>query len=296
MRHRLNSLMVCLFSAIVLTACQPPQHEPSSILVFSAASLRDAMEEIGANFQRQTGVTVLFNFGGSNMLARQIELSRKADVFLSANRLWVNYLADKQLLVDSTTQPFLSNRLVFIANADSQYELASAQGLLNLSFRFFSIGDPAAVPAGSYAKAYLSSVSAVQSAQHNQSSRQSVWHSLDNKILPAPDVRAATAAVAAMPDIIGMVYKTDALASSGVRILFEPLVDEAPQVRYFAALINRRLGLKEKTNESSNDGPSQAAERFLDFLSEADSRLIFRKHGFIADDSVLHTSIERAEP
>lgn len=295
MKHKIGTLVVCLFSAIILTACQPQQANPTSILVFAAASLRDAMEETAAHFQRQTGVTVEFNFGGSNMLARQIELSRKADIFLSANLSWVDYLADKQLLVNNTRQPFLSNSLVFIANSNSQYELASAQDIMNLSFRFFSIGDPKAVPAGSYAKTYLSSMLAVQSAQSNQSSPQNLWHSLQNKILPAPDVRAATAAVAAMPDVIGMVYKTDALASSKVRILFEPSVDEAPEVQYFAALINRRLVLEQESDESSNDRASQTASEFLNFLSEPQSILIFRKHGFIAHDRVSHTPKERAE-
>ena len=295
MKHRIGTLVVCLFSAIILTGCQPQQANPTSILVFAAASLRDAMEETGANFQRQTGITVQFNFGGSNMLARQIEFSRKADIFLSANLLWADYLADKELLVENTRQPFLSNSLVFIANSNSQYELASAQDIMNLSFRFFSIGDPKAVPAGSYAKAYLSSVLAVQTAPLDQSNLQSVWRSLENKILPAPDVRAATAAVAAMPDVIGMVYKTDALASSNVRILFEPLIDEAPEVQYFAALINRHLGLEQEPDESNNNGVSQSAVEFLSFLSEPQSKLIFRKHGFIAHDRVLNTSIERAE-
>ncbi|MFT5137077.1 MAG: molybdate transport system substrate-binding protein [Arenicella sp.] len=289
MRHVFGTLVVCLFSTIVLTACQPQQHSSSSILVFAAASLRDVMEEIGTNFQQKTGTTVRFNFGGSNMLARQIEFSRKADVFLSANILWVDYLADKELLIESTKQPFLSNSLVFIANSNSQYELASAQDVMNLSFRFFSIGDPKAVPAGSYAKAYLSSV---RGAKPNQATGQSVWRSLENKILPAPDVRAATAAVAAMPDIIGMVYKTDALAYSGVRILFDPLVDEAPEVQYFAALINRRLGLRQKHDGSDIDKSLKYGAEFLNFLSVPESRFIFRKYGFIAPNTVSHTALE----
>jgi molybdate transport system substrate-binding protein len=293
MTHKTGTLLACLFSAIVLTACQPQKANSSSILVFAAASLRDAMEETGANFQQQTGVTVQFNFGGSNMLARQIELSRKADIFLSANLLWVDYLADKDLLVDNTRQPFLSNSLVFIANDNSQYQLSSAQEIMNLTFRFFSIGDPKAVPAGSYSKAYLSSVLAVQP---NHGSPQSLWRELENKILPAPDVRAATSAVAAMPDVIGMVYKTDALASSNVRILYEPSVDEAPEVQYFGALINRSPSQKQEFDESGNNWASQTAAEFLNFLSEPESKLIFRKHGFIAHDSVSHTPIERAEP
>lgn len=289
MRRIISTLVVCIYSGFIMTACQPQEDNSSSIMVFAAASLSDAMEEIAEKYQRKSGVRVLFNFGGSNMLARQIEFSDKADIFLSANALWVDYLADKQLLVNQSKQAFLSNRLVFIANTRSPFELASAHDVVNLSFRFFSIGDPKAVPAGVYAKTYLSSVRSTQPAQ---SPSQSVWRRLEDKILPAPDVRAATAAVAALPDVIGMVYKTDALASADVRILLEPLLDEAPEIQYFGVLINRQLERKQQTEALGNYPDQQTGSEFLRFLSNPESKAIFRKHGFIAPDNEQRTAIK----
>jgi len=266
--------MICCFCLTLLTACQQKtEPAPDTILVFAAASLRDVMQDIAEIFHQQTGIAVTFNFAGSNVLARQIAAAPKADVFLSANTHWMDYLAKDDRVDVATQRPFLSNNLVFIAHKDSELELITPQQLLDLPFRFLSIGNPQAVPAGHYAKAYLSSV------PHNQ---QNLWHSLSHRILPASDVKAATAMVEAMPDIIGMVYKTDALASSNVRILYEPQSDGLMEIQYIGAKIN-------KLSSSESTHSYRHAISFLDFLSQAESTAIFHKHGFLTLTN-LHTA------
>lgn len=211
-RHVFTWLLISCFCLSLITGCQQKSELASdSILVFAAASLRDVMEEIADVYHQQTGIAVIFNFAGSNVLARQIAASPKADIFLSANTQWMDYLAKEKRIDTATQRPFLSNNLVFIAHRDSPFELSTPEELIDLPFRFLSMGDPQAVPAGRYAKAYLSSVA------HNQ---KNLWDSLTGQVLPAADVKAATAMVETMPDIIGVVYKTDALASSNIRILY----------------------------------------------------------------------------
>ncbi len=257
--------MICCFCLMLLTAClQKNEPTPDTILVFAAASLRDVMQEIAETYQLQTGIRVTFNFAGSNVLARQIAAAPKADIFLSANTHWMDFLAKEDRIDVATQRPFLSNRLVFIVHKDSNLELTTAQKLMDLPFRFLSIGDPQAVPAGHYAKVYLSSV------PHNQ---QNLWRSLSHRVLPASDVKAATAMVETMPDIIGMVYKTDALASSNVRILYEPSSDGLMEIQYVGAKVKQ-------LSPSKSSNSNNYILNFLDFLSQAESTTIFQQHGF----------------
>lgn len=258
---------------LLITSCQNrTEKDANTVLVFAAASLRDVMQEIAHAYQQQTGQTVIFNFAGSNVLAQQIAASSKADVFLSANTQWINYLVDKNRIDTISKRQFLSNKLVFIAHKDNKFKLSSPEMLMDLPFRYLSVGDPQAVPAGRYAKAYLRTVN------FNQ---KNLWQSLTNRILPASNVKSATAVVEAMPDIIGIVYKTDALASAKVRILYEPVTDERLSIQYVGARINK-LEFQGSTNQAK--GLPQyhpKAIDFLNYLSRTDSKLIFQKHGFI---------------
>ena len=265
-RFVFSRLFIACFCLSLITGCQQkPEPTSESLLVFAAASLRDVMEEIADVYQQQTGTTVIFNFAGSNVLARQIAASPKADIFLSANTQWMDYLKKENRINTATQRSFLSNNLVFIAHRDSPFELSTPQDLMDLPFRFLSMGDPQAVPAGRYAKDYLSSIA------YNQ---MNLWVNLTDQVLPAADVKAATAMVETMPDIIGLVYKTDALASSNIRILYEPQSDSLLQIQYIGATINKLLSSK------SSDLNLKAID-FLNFLSQAESTAIFQNHGFL---------------
>nr|XP_061797950.1 molybdate-binding protein ModA-like [Nerophis lumbriciformis] len=240
-----------------VVACQPARPDDDQLMVFAAASLRDALEQIRVEAEQQ-GLRPEFNFAGSNVLARQIEATSSADLLLSANHQWVEHLRQRGRLVDRSITPFLGNRLVVIGHASRSAQLESIAELATLPFQHLSLGDPRAVPAGIYASALLQSV---------ELPAGSLWSMLADRVVPAPDVRAALALVEARPDAVGMVYRSDALASRRIEVLYEIPAAETPQIRYWAALVA--------------DGSSpQTARRFLALLRSPVAARIFAEHGF----------------
>ena len=283
-----------LFAVLVIAGCSEIKNQDEAILVFAAASLRDVMKEIATNYEQSTGDSIMFNFAGSNVLAQQIEASAQADVYLSANVQWMDYLMDKGLVAPRTKKIFLSNSLVFIANKRSPLALDAPQDLRSLSFRFLSLGNPEAVPAGRYAKEYLSSfpLDAIQESSETQTEplekNKTLWSSVENKILPAPNVKAATSMVESMPDVLGIVYKTDALASDKVKILFEVQShknNDIPRVQYIAARVKKSFSGKGKSDDVKHMRELHAAKMnsFLKYLLEEEAREVFKAHGFNTD-------------
>lgn len=230
------------------------------VTVFAAASLRDVVYEVGAAFSgwAETSGRLYFNVAGSNVLAQQIVASSQADVFLSANEKWMDHVEESGRLVDGSRKPILSNRLVVVANASTDWSATSANDLVRIPFKHLSIGNPDAVPAGIYAKAFLEKMSYDEGT---------LWAALSDRVAPALDVRAALALVEADPSVIGMVYRTDATESRLVRILFELPRGVAPPIRYFAARVYR-------------PGAPATAQQFYDFLFSDEARRIFAEHGF----------------
>ena len=214
-------------------------------MVFAAASLSDAMTDVAATWDGE----VLFNFAGSNVLATQIEATDVAEVFVSADIAWMDRLEEGGKIVAGSRRVLLSNTLVIVANAAVELAADSPNVLLDPSIRYVSMGDPDAVPAGRYGKAWLKS--------------EGLWDKVGAKVAPAADARAAMRLVEADPEVLGVVYATDALASDQVRVLFKAA--NGPQIRYPAALV-----------EKASTCPS--AGSFLDHLEVADA--VFHKHGF----------------
>lgn len=247
----------------LFSGCTDNTASKDSILVFSSASLRNVMQDIGNDYQKKTGTSVVFNFAGSNVLAKQIEAATQADIYLSANVQWVEYLAEKDLILNSSKRTFLSNNLVVVAQKDSAWELNDPAQLGSLPFKFLSLGDPAAVPAGRYAKQYLNSIA--------------VWESVKDRVLPAPDVRAAASMVENMSNIIGIVYKTDALASRKLKILYEVKNEgngQLERVKYVA------VSVKKKSSKSQAQQIAPNVSGFLDYLMQDEAKLVFKRHGF----------------
>ena len=226
----------------------------ADVTVFAAASLSDALQEIGKAYQQKTGHTVAFSFAASSALARQIEASPGADVFISADSDWMDYLDKKGLIVHATRKDILGNHLVLVAPAASKtslkiaphFDLAAALGDGRLS-----IADPASVPAGKYGKAALIALG--------------VWDSVSGHLAPAENVRVALSYVARGETPFGIVYTTDAMAEPRVRIVGTfPQNTHAPIV-YPAAL-------------TKDAGP--LAKEFLDYLEGPQARAVFQKDGF----------------
>lgn len=238
-----------------------PVEVSEDVTVFAAASLRDVVYEVGSAFslQQAPGYRVHFNIAGSNVLAQQIMASSQADVFLSANEKWIRHVESAGRLIDGSRRPMLSNRLVVVANTATTWKMSRATDLGGLPFKHLSIGNPDAVPAGIYAKKFL------EKTPHNG---ETLWSTLADRAAPALDVRSALALVEADPSVVGIVYRTDAMASKGVRILFEIPEGAIPPIRYFAARVHR-------------PGATTSAEQFFDFLFSPAAHEIFAKHGFI---------------
>jgi molybdate transport system substrate-binding protein len=246
----------CLRLALALFfAALPVTAYAADITIFAAASLKDALNEIGTSWQAKTGHQAAISFAASAILARQIEASGGADIFISADRDWMDYLDNRKLIDHGSRGDLLGNHLVLIEPASSQariaitahFNLAGALGGGRLA-----IADPDSVPAGKYAKAALTSLG--------------VWESVSNQLAKAENVRAALAYVVRGETPLGIVYTTDALSEPRVRIAGTfPDSSHAPIV-YPIALVNDAKPL---------------ARQFLAYLSGPEARAVFIKDGFI---------------
>jgi len=242
---------LALAALVVAAGETPPAPSPHpELLVFAAASLTDALGEIGDGFEARTGVRVLFSFGGSNALARQIQAGAPADVFVSANLDRMDELERAGLVRPEDRVSLLSNRLAVVVAATSGLVVSSPRDLEQA--RRLALGDPEAVPAGIYARRWLEGVGR--------------WEALRERVVPTLDVRAALAAVESGAADAGIVYRTDAAISRRVRVALEVPLDEAPRIVYPAAVLA--------------SSPASEAHGFLEHLQSAAARAVFTRLGF----------------
>lgn len=241
----------CLL-AVVLFAMMPAR--AADLTVFAAASLSDVLKDIGKSYQQKTGHTAAFSFAASSALARQIEASPGADVFISADADWMDYLDKKGLVQHATRSNLLGNHLVLIAPANSSLSLKVAPGFDlkgALGGGRLAIADPASVPAGKYGKAALTALG--------------VWDSISAQLAPAENVRVALAYVARGEAPIGIVYRTDALADPRVKIVGTFGDATHAPIVYPVALTKEAKPL---------------ARELLDYLKQPQARAAFEKAGF----------------
>ncbi len=248
-RHVLAAVL-----GIVLCSMAPTFLRAGQVIVFAPASMTNAIARIRAEFEAATGHQVLVSFAGSSVLARQIELGAPADVFLSANPAWMDYLEEKGRIVGETRFDLVGNQLVLIGHGKQPpADLTSKDNLLErLSGRRFAMALTEAVPAGIYAKAALSSMN--------------LWESVQPDVVQTDNVRAALALVATGEAPFGVVYATDARASSAVSVVARFPADSHPQIVYPAAAV------------APADNP--AALGFLDHLKTLSVQSILMEEGF----------------
>lgn len=247
------SLRNYLASLVCLSVCTAPI-AAAELRVAAAASLTDALHELSRSFERSSSDRLVFNFGSSSILARQIIEGAPVDVFLSADELKMDQLEQKGLIVKSSRRSLLSNTLVIIVPADSRLKVTGPADLASDSIRNIALAQPQSVPAGIYARQYLIS--------HH------VWEGIQDKIVPTENVRGALAAVESGNVEAGIVYRSDALISRSVRIAFAVPAKDGPPISYPAAIV-------------ADSKQMVAAGRFIDFLQSAPAKRIFRKYGFI---------------
>lgn len=226
----------------------------ADVTVFAAASLTDSLKEIGADYAQETGQKVVFNFEASSVLARQIENGAPADIFFSADEAQMDALANKGLVDPATREDRLGNTLVVIVPLDSDVKINSPKDLTRASIAKLALGDPKAVPAGVYAKAWLKKLL--------------IWDAIEPKVVPTENVRGALAAVASGNADAGIVYKTDATISQQVRIAYKVPAADGPDIRYPMAMVK------------ASQQP-EAAKKFLKYLDSDKAANVFEKFGFV---------------
>lgn len=250
MTRFLSAFAACL--VLLLGASHPAR--AADVTVFGAASLSDALNQIAADYRNQTGKTVAVSLAASSTLARQIATSGGADIYISADLDWMNYLARKGLIQTDSRETLLGNRLVLIAPKHSSVTLKIGPHfdlLRALKGGRLAIADPDAVPAGRYGRQALKSLG--------------VWGSVANHLANAENVRVALAYVARGEAPLGIVYETDAKAEPKVKVVgVFPEASHKP-IRYPAALLK---------------GAKPGAAAFLAYLVSPIARAVFEKDGF----------------
>jgi molybdate transport system substrate-binding protein len=230
------------------------QMERAPVTVFAAASLSNALQDLGDAFTKETSIPVRFSFAASSALARQIENGAPADVFFSADLEWMDYLQSRNLIQRDTRRDILGNRLVLISPSDSRiklkiephFALAAALGKGRLS-----TGDPDSVPVGRYAREALTTLG--------------VWNDVAEGLVRADSVRSALAFVDRGEAQLGIVYETDALIDKQVRVVDVFPADSHLPIVYPIAL----------TRAAKAD-----AARFVEYIRGPAGQLIFKSYGF----------------
>ncbi len=225
--------------------------------VFAAASLRNALNEIREARIAQSGGRVIVSYAASSALARQIEKGAPADIFISADQTWMDYLAQRRLIIEKSRVNLLRNELVLIAPVSAKPSVIELKKGVQLGQLLgkdrMAMADPDHVPAGKYGKQALESLG--------------LWPQVAGRLARGENVRTALNYVARAETPLGIVYRTDAAAEARVKVIAAFAADSHPPIVYPAALLA--------------PGRNTDAAAFLAYLRSDAAAAIFRKHGFL---------------
>lgn len=261
-RFAASRLPAFRFPALVLALVlcgwlnSPARAEDKTLTIFAAASMKNALDDVDAAFTAKTGVKISASYAASSTLAKQIEQGAPADIFVSADTDWMDYVVGKKDINAATRVNLLGNSIVLIAPKDSKigkvtispgFDLAKLAGDGRIA-----AGDVKSVPAGKYAKAALEKLGS--------------WQAAEPKFAMAESVRAALILVARSEAVLGIVYSTDAKVEPGVKIVGTFPADTHPPIIYpVAATANAKPG----------------AAEYLSFLHSQAAKAVFEKYGFV---------------
>jgi molybdate transport system substrate-binding protein len=244
------TLLALYLSSVFAAGQGAPAATP--ITVSAAVSLTDALTAVGEAYAR-TGGSVRFNFGASNVLARQIVNGAPVDVFISADEAQMDMVAAAGLLQDGSRLDLVRNQLAVAVPSDRPHTFQSIRDLADSRYKRIAIGDPAAVPAGVYAKQYLE--------------KEGLWTALQDRLVPAGSVRAALAAVESGAADAAIVYRTDVRVALRAKVAWVVPADRGPRILYPAAIVKGTAALVE-------------SKRFVAFLMGDTAARIFERFGF----------------
>lgn len=252
----MRKLMLALVVSVGCAAAIPAQsQEAQQITVFAAASLTNALEEVATVYAEKNGTRPKLSFASSSILAKQIESGAGAQVYLSADEAWMDYLQTRDLLDADTRKSLLGNGLVLVVPSDKPFTVeitADGSWLKQLPEGRIAVGDPAHVPAGKYAKESLTKLGA--------------WEAAEPRLARADNVRNALVLVERGEAVAGVVYSTDAAISKAVKVAGKFPEDSHKPISYPVALLR--------------DQDKGEARMFYDFLMTPEARAIFVKYGF----------------
>jgi len=248
------TVAICGVAAMLLTPA-PVAVAQEKVMVFAAASLKNALDAVNAACAADVGEAATISYAASSALAKQIEQGAPADIFMSADLDWMKYLADKNLIKTGTEVKLLGNQIVLVAPADSKAEAKVEKGFDLaglLGDGRLAMANVDAVPAGRYGKAALEALG--------------VWASVEGKVAQAENVRAALALVSTGEAPLGIVYKTDANAEPKVKVVGTFPQDSHPPIVYPVA---QTAGSKHAETPA-----------FLNCLQSAKAKALFEAQGF----------------
>lgn len=264
--------IIAVLVALLLTACsgnndtssEPKEKEKKKedepqveIIVSAAASLTDVAEEIKAKFnEKNPNITVTYNFGSSGKLSQQIQQGAPADIFLSASKKDMDFLAENKLIVEDSRFDFAGNELVVITEKSKELELAKLEDIATLDVKNIVMGDTEATPLGRYGKEALQTLG--------------VWDKIESKMVYMSDVNQVLTHVETQNAEIGIVFNTDAQRAENVKILTKIDKSLHAPVIYPAAAIN--------TSKAQ-----EAAQLYLDFLGSDEGKSILEAKGFLVN-------------
>ena len=247
---KISGLTTLLFALLL-----PLKSSAETLTIFAASSLKNALDEIVTLYQADSKDTLIVSYAGSSALARQIEMGAPADIFISANETWMDYLQERKMILSESRFDLTNNSLVLIGNpTQTAISIVNPELKLSdyLSGSYLAMALTSAVPAGIYGKQALTSLG--------------LWQDIETQIAQADNVRAALALVATGEAPLGVVYNSDAVAEPRVKILATFPTDSHAPIRYPAAITD--LG---------NKSP---AEKFLKFLRSSATTAILERNGF----------------
>lgn len=243
--------------AFVAAGVSGPARAQEGPLVFAAASLTDALRDLGAQWAARGNQAPRFSFAASSALARQIEQGAPADLFMSADEPWMDYLQERNLIVNTTRTSPLGNDLVLVAPANAAQPVALTRttdlAALVGPNRRIATGDPAHVPVGRYAQAALEWMGQ--------------WDAINPRLARADNVRSALLLVERGEAPFGIVYGTDAAISQGVRVVGTFPAESHPPITYPFAVTRR-------------GADNAQAKAFLAFLTGAEAAPTWQRFGF----------------
>lgn len=261
-----------VLAGLLLAALMPTAGAGEPLTLFAASSLTDVATELARSWTERTGTPARTSFAASSTLARQIDAGAPADVFISANREWMQYLQQRGIVVPQPLDEIVGNELVIVASAaDPHIPEHIDPGALPAAMpegERLVVGEPAHVPAGQYAQQAMKALG--------------IWSILAPRLARTDNVRGALALVARGEAPLGIVYATDARISSDVRVVAVfPPESHQPIVYPTARVVS---------------GDQAAARAFIDWLSSPAASRIWRRHGFRLADEPSAEAAESGSP